>query len=671
MPVTVVVGGQFGSEGKGKVAHYLAKNMQASYAVRCGGANSGHTVVDDDGKTWIFRHLPTAAILPDVKLAICAGSYIDVEVLLKEIEEAAITPNRLIIDPEAVIITQECKAQEAESGLVLAIGSTGSGTGAAVANRVQRKNSVEFAMNNEALAPFIAKVSSELRKSLKKNERIIIEGTQGFGLSPLHSGLYPKVTSRDTTASSFISEAGLSPVDVDDIVLVIRAYPIRVAGDSGPLEDEITWEELTTEGNHSVSIQELTTVTQKERRVGRFDAAIVKDAIVVNNATRICLNHVDYVNSNIQNDTECLSRYIKSIERKIDHQIEFIGLSKSTIQVNEFSFTGKSIPPGMLSSPQIRRYIKNNYLVLIPEGQDSIDKGACNENLLKPATYDMRLGTPAFRYENGKTIEFSLGAKEDSIEKVSKKLTLHPNSLTFVTTHESFRLPSDVIARFNLKSRWVRQGLLLGTGPIVDPQFSGTLSIPIHNFSSQFIEIAYLEPLIAVEFTKTLPALKSEGYVDNSSGSAKGNIKKYMNGVAPVDSSVFATIEETKRVTEETKKLNERQRKVLFWGSIGAVIASVVAIGGLLISLKGIVNDVNARIDGIHAVYNESKNDYKSMLDNVEKIRIRLREINELNNGLPPYEKIMHDLRRLSLDIDELKVRFQSNGKPADQGHVH
>ena len=144
-----------------------------------------------------------------------------------------------------------------------------------------------------------------------------------------------------------------------------------------------------------------------------------------------------------------------------------------------------------------------------------------------------------------------------------------------------------------------------------------------------------------------------------------------MNGVAPVDSSVFATIEETKRVTEETKKLNERQRKVLFWGSIGAVIASVVAIGGLLISLKGIVNDVNARIDGIHAVYNESKNDYKSMLDNVEKIRIRLREINELNNGLPPYEKIMHDLRRLSLDIDELKVRFQSNGKPADQGHVH
>ena len=147
MPVTVVVGGQFGSEGKGKVAHYLAKTMGAAYAVRCGGSNSGHTVVDDNGKAWIFRHLPTAATLPDVKLAICAGSYIDVEVLCKEIEEIGVSPGRLIIDPAAVIITQECKDAERDSGLVQAIGSTGSGTGAAVAGRVQRKASVEFAKN--------------------------------------------------------------------------------------------------------------------------------------------------------------------------------------------------------------------------------------------------------------------------------------------------------------------------------------------------------------------------------------------------------------------------------------------------------------------------------------------------------------------------------------------
>ena len=656
MPVTVVVGGQFGSEGKGKVAHYLAKTMQASYSVRCGGSNSGHTVVDDDGKAWVFRHLPTAAILPDVKLAICAGSYIDVEVLLKEIEGASVTPDRLIIDPEAVIITQDCKDMERDCGLVQAIGSTGSGTGAAVANRIQRKNSVQFAKNNEALAPFIGSVSKKLRECLDRAERIILEGTQGFGLSPLHSGFYPKVTSRDTTAAAFISEAGLSPLDVDDVVLVIRAYPIRVSGDSGPLANEITWDDITDEGSHTTPIRELTTVTQKIRRVGRFDESVVKKAIAVNNTSRICLNHVDYVNCKIQSDKEYLSKYIKDIEAKIGHPISLIGLSPCDVQINEVSFVENTIAPGMLSSPQIRRYIKNNYLVLIPEGQNSIDKGECNEHLLKPATYDMRLGSPAFRYEEGKTKEFCLGKNENSIERISKKLTLHPNSLTFVTTHESFNLPKDVVARFNLKSKWVRQGLLLGTGPIVDPQFKGALSIPIHNFSSQFIEIGYLDPLIAVEFTKTLPALKEDGYVDNPSSS--GNIKSYMSGVAPVDSSVFSTIEETKRITEETKKLNERQRKILFWGSIVAVVTSVIAIGGLLIAVKGIVNDVNGRIDGIHSVYNDSKSDYASMTNDIENIRTRLKEIKRLSDDLPPYEKMMHDITKLSQDIKNIEDKI-------------
>ena len=73
-----------------------------------------------------------------------------------------------------------------------------------------------------------------LRAALNRKERVIIEGTQGFGLSVLHSPYYPKATSRDTTAAGFVSEAGLSPLDVDDIVLVIRAFPIRVPGNSGP-----------------------------------------------------------------------------------------------------------------------------------------------------------------------------------------------------------------------------------------------------------------------------------------------------------------------------------------------------------------------------------------------------------------------------------------------------
>ena len=191
MPVTVVIGGQFGSEGKGKVAHYLAKEMNASFAVRCGGSNSGHTVIDEYGNRHVFRHLPTAAVLPEVKLAISAGSYITEDVLLAEIDQLKITPKRLHIDPKAVIITNECVRRERQSGLVKEIGSTGSGTGAAVVSRIQRQGGVIFAKDSPKLQPYLKNVSVILREALNRQERVIIEGTQGFGLSVLHSPYYP------------------------------------------------------------------------------------------------------------------------------------------------------------------------------------------------------------------------------------------------------------------------------------------------------------------------------------------------------------------------------------------------------------------------------------------------------------------------------------------------
>ena len=86
-----------------------------------------------------------------------------------------------------------------------------------------------------------------LRQHLDAGERLVLEGTQGFGLSLVHSSYYPFVTSRDTTAAAFVSEAGFSPLDVDEIVLVIRAFPIRVGGNSGPLPNEIDWHTLSTE----------------------------------------------------------------------------------------------------------------------------------------------------------------------------------------------------------------------------------------------------------------------------------------------------------------------------------------------------------------------------------------------------------------------------------------
>jgi adenylosuccinate synthase len=221
--------------------------MNASFVVRCGGPNSGHTVVDEQGNARIFQQLPTAAILPGVKLAICSGSYIDLDILFREINETQVDSERLFIDQDAVIITRELKNNETRSSLIDRIGSTGSGTGATVAARISRKTSLLFAKDIPELNPFTAYVPEILRNALDHQERIIIEGTQGFGLSLFHARQYPYTTSRDTTAAAFLAETGLSPFDVDDVVLTIRAFPIRVAGNSGPLLDEIDWKTVTVE----------------------------------------------------------------------------------------------------------------------------------------------------------------------------------------------------------------------------------------------------------------------------------------------------------------------------------------------------------------------------------------------------------------------------------------
>jgi len=334
MPVSIVVGGQYGSEGKGKVAHYLCREMGASFAVRCGGPNSGHTVIDLQGNARIFQQLPTAAILDDVKLAICAGSYIDLSILLKEIEDTGIGAGRLIIDPDAVIITDELKQREAQGGLIDRIGSTGSGTGAAVAARINREKSLLLARDSEELSSFLQDVPDVLRDSLEKQERVVLEGTQGFGLSPLHARHYPYVTSRDTIAASFLAETGLSPFDVDDIVLTIRTFPIRVAGEcSGPLLDEIDWGVITKESGHLEDIYEETSVTKRIRRVGRFSAGIVRRAIKINSPTRIVLNHLDHVISDPVKHKSIIDNFIKFVEAESRCRIDLLGFSrKSTLE---------------------------------------------------------------------------------------------------------------------------------------------------------------------------------------------------------------------------------------------------------------------------------------------------------------------------------------------------
>jgi adenylosuccinate synthase len=208
------------------------------------------------------------------------------------------------------------------------IGSTLTGTGAAVSKRVNRLGDICLAHEDPELSPYVRPPVPAMRSMLNKGQRIVIEGTQGHGLSLLHSQYYPFTTSRDTTAAGFVSEAGLSPLDVDDVALVIRAFPIRVGGNSGPLPREISWDLLTIESRSTRRIVEFTSVTKRQRRVARFDPDIVNQAIASNKPTRVVLNHVDYIDSACGTVALLSIRaqdFVRKIEQSIGRKVAYIG----------------------------------------------------------------------------------------------------------------------------------------------------------------------------------------------------------------------------------------------------------------------------------------------------------------------------------------------------------
>ncbi len=335
MPVSIVVGGQFGSEGKGKISLELARQSKSPITVvRVGGSNSGHTAYNREGKKYALRQLPAGCIDRNVDVVFPAGAYIDVNILLDEIEQLQFPRDRIKISSFARIITSEHKAWEREAGLGGAIGSTGSGVGAAVMASVAR-GAANFklhsldAEHSGKLEEFLCDSSDLLRKRLDKGCRVIIEGSQGFGLSLLEGGYWPKATSRSTTAAAALTETGLSPRDVDDITMVLRSYPIRVAGESGPLPGETTWEEIAQTVGMNEDIREYTTVTKKLRRVGRFDAELVRRALTVNAPTRLVLNHMDYIGSidELSDPKSRLRQFISGLEFDIDRKIDWFGFS--------------------------------------------------------------------------------------------------------------------------------------------------------------------------------------------------------------------------------------------------------------------------------------------------------------------------------------------------------
>jgi adenylosuccinate synthase len=301
MSLWVVVGGQYGSEGKGKVSAFISKQENIDICVRCGGPNSGHSFVDEGGKTVVLRQLPTGFVNPRTRLLIPAGALVDPIVLGKEIETFGFTPERVGIDRKCFIIENQDREKERALGLRERLSSTLCGVGAAQSRRVLRgedaKLAEDVAQEYPWMSRYLTDVSDEVNTALDREKKVLIEGTQGFGLSLYHSDHYPKTTSRDTTAAGFLSEVGVSPRLVTEIILVFRTFPIRVAGDqAGPMKEEITWEQLQRESGYPHPIEERTSVTNKVRRVARFDWDLARKATSLNKPTRIAINGLDLLN---------------------------------------------------------------------------------------------------------------------------------------------------------------------------------------------------------------------------------------------------------------------------------------------------------------------------------------------------------------------------------------
>jgi adenylosuccinate synthase len=338
MPATIVVGGQYGSEGKGKVVALLAKRSTSPWLVRCGGPNSGHTVTIG-GRDLILRQVPCCSEPQRATFCISAGCAIDETVLFQELELLDIDRNRIIVDPRAVIVSEADR--EAERLELKDIGSTCSGTGAASIRRMSRRADVHLAKTSEAILRRcrVETVAPLLHTVLDDGGDVIVEGTQGFALSLLHGRDYPFVTSRDTTAAGFATEVGLSPRLINDIVMVVRTFPIRVGGTSGPFAREISWEQIASNSGAPTAFPEYTSVTKRLRRVAEFDIEAVKLACRYNHPTSLAvmgLDRLDYANYRVTTSgklSEKAKILLHQIEMATAVPIEFGGTGFGTFDV--------------------------------------------------------------------------------------------------------------------------------------------------------------------------------------------------------------------------------------------------------------------------------------------------------------------------------------------------
>ena len=316
----VVVGIQWGDEGKGKIVDNLAKDYDIIVRYQ-GGHNAGHTIVVG-GKKVALHLIPSGILYPNTLNLIGNGVVLSPKAFLDEVAQFGEAQNRVFISPKAHLILpyHELIDRANESNQAKAIGTTCKGIGPAYVDKVGRVgfrvgdlcdtqkllanlkeklanlahlkidiNEMEAQVRDYAqkLQPFIKNVDAILWDAIAQNKRILLEGAQGSMLDIDH-GTYPFVTSSSTISAGACSGSGISPRDLGEIVGITKAYCTRVGKGYFPSEDFGTWgEKLQQKGG------EFGVTTGRARRCGWFDALAVKYAIRINGITKLALMKLD------------------------------------------------------------------------------------------------------------------------------------------------------------------------------------------------------------------------------------------------------------------------------------------------------------------------------------------------------------------------------------------
>jgi adenylosuccinate synthase len=320
-----VVDGQFGSTGKGALSAWLAdqafRSENGAYfggSIYSGGPNSGHTSYFGDKKI-VLKQLPTFSVFMShfhliLPVYLSAGAIIDREILKKEAEEYSNIP--IFVHPNAAIVTDEDRKAE-ETGSIAEVAGTRSGTGAALMRKIAREPN---AIARNSLGDIATNVVLQNHRIKPDLQSYFMEVSQGFSLG-INSEFYPKVTSRECTVMQGLADARIPPRHLARTYMAIRTFPIRVgnidghsSGDWYPDQYETSWAALRIK-------PELTTVTQRIRRVASFSMDQFYDACYANDPDFVFVSHMDYLNAN---DRDEFIDALRDIQHLVGKSVEFI-----------------------------------------------------------------------------------------------------------------------------------------------------------------------------------------------------------------------------------------------------------------------------------------------------------------------------------------------------------